>query len=41
MQQSATERSATATKRVASVLMPQLNHHLISLDRIAVTDEHN
>ena len=32
-QHSATERRATATKRVASVLMPQLNCHLISLDR--------
>ena len=40
-QQSATERRATATKRVASVLMPQLNRHLISLDRTAVADERN
>ena len=40
-QHSATERRATATKRVASVLMPQLNRHLISLDRTAVADERN
>ena len=40
-QQSGTERPATATKRVASVLMPQLNHHLISLDRTAVVGERN
>ena len=40
-QQSATERRATATERVASVLMPQLNRHLISLDRTAVSDERN
>ena len=37
-QQSATERRATATKRVASVPMPPLNRHLISLDRTAVAD---
>ena len=40
-QQSATECRATATKHVASVLMPQLNCHLISLDRTAVADERN
>ena len=40
-QHSATERLATATKRVASVLMPQLNRHLISLDRTAVAHERN
>ena len=40
-QHSATERRATSTKRVASVLMPQLNRHLISLDRTAVADERN
>ena len=40
-QQSATERRATATKRVASVPMPQLNRHLISLNRTAVADERN
>ena len=40
-QQSATERSATATKRVASLPMLQLNCHLISLDHIAVANECN
>ena len=38
-QQSETGRRATATKRVASVSMPQLNRHLISLDRTAIADE--
>ena len=37
--QSATGRRATATKRVASALIPQLNRHLISLDRTAVAEK--
>ena len=41
MQQSAAERCATATKHEASIPMPQLNRHLISPDRTAVTDERN
>ena len=41
MQQSAAERRSTATKRVASVPVPQLNRHLISLGRTAVADERN
>ena len=40
-QQSATGRRATATKRVASAPIPQLNRHLISLDRTAVAEERN
>ena len=40
-QQSATGRRATATKRVASAPTPQLNRHLISLDRTAVAEERN
>ena len=39
MQQSTTEYHATVTKCVASVPMPQLNRHLISLDHTAVVDE--
>ena len=39
-QQIPTERRAGATKCVASVPMPQMNRHLISLDRTAVANEH-
>ena len=37
--QSATERRASATKRVASVPTPQMNRHLVCFDRAAVVDE--